>query len=93
MTTCSVNAKTQIDSYDVVPLPEIPHLTTVYLQDRNAGVPGTSWRVRGRLLCRYEGLFKDQKNATGDVVAPGIGFVEEWEKYTARAKKVIITAR
>ena len=49
--------------------------------------------MRGRLLCRDEALFKDEKNTTGDVVAPGIEFVKEWEEYTARAKKVIITAR
>jgi hypothetical protein len=34
---------------------------------------------------------KDEKSATGDAVASGIEFVEEWEKYTARAKEVILS--
>jgi hypothetical protein len=46
--------------------------------------------VRGRLY-GDEGPIKDEKSATGDAVASGIEFVEEWEKYTARAKKVILS--
>lgn len=35
-------------------------------------------------------LFKDEKNAAGDVVATGVEFVNEGKKYTARATREVI---
>lgn len=35
-------------------------------------------------------LFKDEKSATGDVIASGVGFVHEGKTYTARANREVI---
>ena len=35
-------------------------------------------------------LFKDEKSATGDVVASGVEFVHEGKTYTARANREVI---
>jgi hypothetical protein len=35
-------------------------------------------------------LFKDEKSATGDVVALGVEFVHEGKTYTARANREVI---
>ena len=67
-------------------------MTTVYLPRPQRLEQAGAWVV---ISCRdgSESPLKDEKNATGDVVASGIEFIEEWEKHTVCAKVIIFRAR
>ncbi|KAI9433324.1 GMC oxidoreductase [Lactarius indigo] len=75
MATCSVNPKTNRRSYAVE-----------YLEQ--AGTRKNLHVVVSSPVTKV--LFKDEKRATGDVVASGVEFVHDGKTYTARAKKEVI---